>query len=91
MEKVTIKKRRLEGTVVSTKMQKTIVVRVDRSVLHPKYHKYFMVSKKYKVHDEKNICVAGDMVTIEACRPISKDTSWRVVERRAVMTEKETD
>lgn len=83
MEKAISKKRRLKGTVTSTKMQKTVIVRVDRAVLHPKYHKYYTVSKKYKVHDEKGLCKEGDMVTIEACRPISKDKCWLVVERQS--------
>ncbi|MBI4090614.1 MAG: 30S ribosomal protein S17 [Candidatus Komeilibacteria bacterium] len=78
-----MKKRRLKGTVTSAKMQKNVVVRVDRSVMHPKYHKAHTVSTKYKAHDEKGLCHEGDRVVIEACRPISKDKCWRVVERSA--------
>ena len=91
MKKATHQKRRLEGTVVSTKMQKTAVVRVDRTLLHSKYKKYFKVSKRYKVHDETNACVKGDVVVIEECRPIAKDKCWRIVERQAKkeVTEKE--
>lgn len=72
-------KRRLEGTVVSDKMSKTIVVRVDRVKTHPKYHKQFAVSKRYKVHDEKNEYKVGDVVLFEECRPYSKDKCWRVI------------
>lgn len=74
-----INKRQLEGIVVSTKMQKTVVVRVDRVTIHPKYNKRYVVSKKYKAHDEKGIAKEGDLVLIEACRPISKDKKWRVI------------
>jgi len=71
--------KRLSGTVVSDAMDKTVVVSVDRFVKHPKYGKYYTVSKKYKAHDEGNIHHIGDTVTIEPCRPISKDKSFRVV------------
>jgi small subunit ribosomal protein S17 len=79
MEEKKVNKRQLEGTVVSTKMQKTVVVRVDRVKVHPKYAKRYVVSKKYKAHDEKGVATDGAMVLIEACRPISKDKRWRVV------------
>ncbi len=72
-------KRLLTGTVVSDKMQKTIVVRVDRVKTHPKYHKQYAVSKRYKVHDEKNEYKTGDIVSFEESRPHSKDKRWRVV------------
>ena len=72
-------KRRLEGTVVSDKMSKTIVVRVDRVKTHAKYRKQFHVSKRYKVHDEKNEYKVGDVVAFEECRPYSKDKCWRVI------------
>lgn len=71
--------RRLIGSVVSTAMQKTIVVRVDRIVKHPKYGKRYRVSKKYKVDDPQAKAVMGEVVTIEACRPLSKDKRWRLV------------
>ncbi len=71
--------RRFEGVVVSDKMQKTIVVRVDRVKTHPKYHKQYAVSKRYKVHDEKNEFKTGDKVTFVETRPMSKDKRWRVV------------
>ncbi len=79
MKKVTVNKRQLEGMVVSTKMHKTVVVRVDRVTVHPKYGKRYVVSKKYKAHDEKGSATDGALVLIEACRPISKDKRWRLV------------
>ena len=69
----------LKGTVVSTKMDKTVVVSVDRFIKHPKYGKYFRRSKKYKAHDENNTCVMGEKVEIKETRPISKDKSFIVV------------
>ncbi|MFA5130195.1 MAG: 30S ribosomal protein S17 [Patescibacteria group bacterium] len=72
-------RRQLRGTVVSTKMQKTVVVRVDRNVSHPKYHKSYTMSKRYKVHVSEQAPQTGDLVEIEECRPISKDTCWRYV------------
>ncbi len=73
--------RTLQGIVVSDKMAKTIVVRVDRVKVHPKYGKKFTVSKRYKVHDEQNQYHTGDKVTFVACRPISKDKRWRTVNK----------
>ena len=64
------------GRVVSDKMDKTIVVRVDRLVKHSLYNKYIKRSVKYKVHDELNSCKAGDKVQIVECRPLSKDKRW---------------
>jgi small subunit ribosomal protein S17 len=81
MEKKIAQKRRFEGTVVSTAMAKTVVVRVDRVTNHPKYHKQYAVSKKYKAHCEDDSVKVGQMVTIEACRPISKDKKWRVIKK----------
>ncbi|OGY90400.1 MAG: 30S ribosomal protein S17 [Candidatus Komeilibacteria bacterium RIFCSPLOWO2_01_FULL_52_15] len=78
MEKAT-HKRRFEGIVVSTKMQKTVVVRVDRVKVHPKYGKRFTVSKNYKAHDETGMCHEKDRVLIEETRPISRDKRWRVI------------
>jgi len=71
--------RKLIGIVVSDTMDKTIVVKVTRVRIHPKYHKRFNISKKYKAHDEKNTHKTGDEVTIQACRPYSKDKRWRVL------------
>lgn len=67
------------GEVVSDKMHKTIVVRVDSAKVHPKYGKRYILSRKYKVHDEKNEYQAGDVVKFTECRPLSKDKRWRVI------------
>lgn len=72
-------KKQLKGTVVSNKMQKTVVVRVERVKKHPKLKRIYKVHKKYKAHDEKEEYKKGDKVVIEECRPISKDKHWRVV------------
>lgn len=72
------KPREFVGTVVSDKMSKTIVVRVDRVKSHPKYRKQYAVSDRYKVHDEKNEYKVGDKVTFVETRPYSKDKRWRV-------------
>ncbi|PIR13485.1 30S ribosomal protein S17 [Candidatus Falkowbacteria bacterium CG11_big_fil_rev_8_21_14_0_20_39_10] len=74
-----ITKRKLNGIVVSDKMDKTIVVRVDKVKQHPKYKKRYAASKKYKVHDEKNQFKEGDKVIFVECRPLSKDKKWRVL------------
>lgn len=68
----------LRGVVVSDKMDKTVVVKVDRYVKHPKYQKYYTVSKKYKAHDEANEKKIGDKVEIVETKPISKDKTFRV-------------
>jgi len=72
-------KRTFTGTVISDKMDKTIVVRVDRTKVHPKYKKRYTVSKKYKVHDEENKFKIGDKVNFVECRPLSKDKRWKVL------------
>lgn len=64
------------GVVVSDKMEKTVVVKVDRLVKHDLYNKYIKRSVKYKVHDEQNISKIGDRVQIIECRPLSKDKRW---------------
>ncbi len=71
--------RRLIGTVVSTKMAKTIVVRVERRVQHPKYGKTYTVSRKFKAHDERAQAHMGDVVEVEETRPLSADKRWRYV------------
>ena len=71
-------KRILNGTVVSDACNKTVIVRVERRVMHPVYKKYVSRSKKYAAHDETNLYRAGGVVRIEECRPISKRTSWMV-------------
>jgi len=69
-------KRILTGTVVSDKADKTIIVKVERRVMHPLYKKYITQSKKYAAHDELNACKEGDAVSIIECRPLSKRKSW---------------
>ncbi len=71
-----------EGIVVSDKMAKTVVVRVERVYRHPLYQKTMRVSKKFKAHDEIG-CKVGDRVEIMETRPLSKDKCWRVVQRRS--------
>jgi len=66
----------LVGVVVSDKMEKTVVVKVDRLVKHSVYSKYIKRSEKYKVHDDKNSSKVGDRVQIIECRPLSKDKRW---------------
>ncbi len=68
------------GIVVSDKMDKTIVVRVDTRVKHPLYGKIIRSSKKYKAHDENNEARMGDKVMIAETRPLSKDKNWRLQE-----------
>ena len=70
--------RSASGTVVSTKMDKTITVLVERRIKHPLYGKYIKRSKKIHAHDEENQCQEGDLVTIEETRPISKTKSWKL-------------
>ncbi len=67
-----------QGIVVSDKMDKTVVVRVERLVQHPMYRKYVRQRKKYKVHDPENRCRLGDRVSIVETRPLSKEKNWRV-------------
>ena len=73
-----VNRKKLAGTVVSDKMQKTVTVSVDRYVKHPKYQKFIIKTKKYKVHDENCVAKMGDKVTIESCRPLSKDKNFKV-------------
>ncbi len=70
----------LQGTVVSDKMDKTIVVTVQHRTKHPLYHKVLSVTTRYKAHDEDNTCRLGDVVRIQECRPMSRDKRWRVIE-----------
>ena len=70
----------LVGTVVSNKMEKTIVVRIERRKLHPLYKKYITRSKKIKAHDEGNLCQIGDLVKVIESRPLSKEKHWRLLE-----------
>ena len=72
-------KRILQGTVVSDKNDKTVVVRVERRYTHPMMQKTVRQSKKYKAHDENNTFKVGDMVSIQESKPISKDKRWVVL------------
>ena len=69
-----------QGTVVSDKMQKTVVVAIDRRVPHPVYGKMVTRTRRVKAHDEENSAKTGDTVRIMETRPLSKDKRWRVVE-----------
>jgi small subunit ribosomal protein S17 len=71
--------RSLEGRVVSSKMNKTITVLIERRVRHPLYGKIISRRTKLKAHDENNQCKEGDLVQIEECRPLSRTKSWRLV------------
>jgi len=74
-------KRKLKGTIVSDKMQKTRVVEVVRFKKHPRYHKYFKTSQRFKAHDANNEYKVGDKVVIEETRPMSKDKRWKIVSK----------
>jgi len=74
-------KKILKGIIVSNKMQKTVIVEVERIKKHSKLRKRYKVHKKYKAHDEKEIYKPGDKVMIEECRPLSKDKVWRVIKK----------
>jgi small subunit ribosomal protein S17 len=72
-------KRILQGVVVSDKMDKTVVVKVERRVMHPIYKKFIRRSKKYAAHDELNQFKVGDIVRIRECVPLSKTKTWEVL------------
>jgi small subunit ribosomal protein S17 len=72
--------KRFSGVVVSTKSDKTAIVKVDSVKINQKYKKRYTVSRQYQVHDEKNVCKEGDKVTFIECRPLSKNKRWRVIE-----------
>ncbi len=74
-------RRRFTGVVVSNKMDKTALVRVDRTVIHSKYHKRYVRSLKYKVHDAENELQEGDKVMFEECRPMAKGKRWRLIKK----------
>lgn len=80
VEKTTKGKKIRQGKVVSSKMDKTITVAVERQVSHPLYKKYFKVTKKFLAHDESNDCQVGDTVRIIESRPLSKRKRWMLVE-----------
>ncbi len=72
-------KQQMTGVVVSNKMDKTVVVKVDVRMRHPKYHKSYTKSYKYKAHDEGNAAHMGDRVIIESCKPMSKDKTFTII------------
>lgn len=74
-----LKRKELVGVVVSNKMDKTVVVKVDRKEAHPLYKKHIIKSKKYHAHDPNNECNIGDLVVIRETRPLSKTKRWVVV------------
>jgi small subunit ribosomal protein S17 len=78
MENKIIKHRTLKGVIVSDKMQKTVVVAVTRLIKHPKYKKYYKVTKRYKAHSENNEYKTGDKVLIQETKPMSRDKRWLV-------------
>ncbi len=71
-------KRTITGVVVSDKMDKTIVVRAERLVKHPVFHKFLRRHVRYKAHDEGNVCSVGDKVLIVESRPLSREKRWRM-------------
>ncbi|MBL1279660.1 MAG: 30S ribosomal protein S17 [Fluviicola sp.] len=79
MEKRNLRKERI-GIVTSSKMEKSIVISVERKVKHPKYGKFVKKTTKFVAHDEKNDCNEGDTVKIMETRPLSKSKNWRLVE-----------
>jgi len=72
-------KKTMAGIVVSSKMDKTVVVKVERKFAHPVFKKVVKTTKKYKVHDERNECVDGDFIRIQETRPLSKEKRWRLL------------
>ena len=81
MENKQTQKRKLEGVVVSDKMQKTAVVAVTHHRKHPKYLKYYKVTARFKAHDENKEYKIGDKVVIEETRPISKEKRWKIISK----------
>jgi len=74
-------KKQLIGKIISNKMQKTVVVEVERIKQHPLYKRRYKIHKKYKAHIEKEGYKVGDRVIIEECRPISKEKKWKVIKK----------
>lgn len=74
-------KKQLKGIIISDKMDKTVVVKVESIKEHPKYKRRFKVHKNYKAHDEKEEYNEGDFVVIEETKPISKDKNWVVIKK----------
>ncbi|WP_295576960.1 30S ribosomal protein S17 [uncultured Lamprocystis sp.] len=80
MSEASTENRTLSGRVVSSAMDKTITVLIERRVKHPLYGKFLTRSTKIHAHDEANACGEGDLVRVEQCRPLSKTKSWRLIE-----------
>ncbi|MFZ0254248.1 MAG: 30S ribosomal protein S17 [Gammaproteobacteria bacterium] len=78
MNETESKPRTLIGRVISSRMNKTVTVLVERRIKHPVYKKYLRRSTKLHVHDEENTCSDGDVVSVEPCRPLSKTKAWRL-------------
>ncbi len=74
-------KKQFSGQIISNKMQKTVIVRVERLKEHPKYKRRYRLHKNYKAHVEQGEYNIGDKVIIEECRPISKDKKWKVIKK----------
>jgi small subunit ribosomal protein S17 len=72
-------RRILQGVVVSDKQDKTVIVRVERRMMHPIYKKFIRRSKKFSAHDENNVGKIGDVVRIRECAPISKTKKWELI------------
>ena len=72
-------RRVMQGIVVRDKIDKTVIVKVERRVIHSLYKKFIRRSKKYSAHDENNACKVGDVVSIRECKPISKNKRWEVL------------
>ena len=85
-------KKTMTGIVVSNKMDKTVVVKVERRFSHPVFKKVVKTTKKYKVHDEKNECLEGDFIRFQETRPLSKEKRWRLLgiisKDKSLMSEK---
>lgn len=74
-------KRQLKGKIISNKMEKTLVIRVERIKEHPKYKRRYKAHKNYKAHYDEGEYKVGDKVIIEETKPISKDKSWKVIKK----------
>jgi len=79
MSEAAAEKRTVTGKVISSKMDKSATVLIERKVKHPVYGKYIRRSTKLHIHDADNSCKDGDLVTIEQCRPVSRTKSWKLV------------
>lgn len=73
-------RRKIVGVVVKDRMDKSVVIEVEKFMKHPRYHKYLKTKKRYKAHDEENACKIGDKVLVVETRPLSKDKRWLVKE-----------